>query len=173
VVIVGVQLNEQSTVPREMLMAFAVCTTVLVADHMLALMISISILPYIDAVASFNSVSFLLKSPHEHLHSYIEIAWACSTLLGLPLYLCEIAVVCWVLFYDFSHSAAWLACMVLFLVLIFLLFAVHFYLSLVKHNYKVTVPHARGFGVLNDCVEIRDAEVQTTDEVIASNSEIV
>jgi hypothetical protein len=37
----------------------------------------------------------------------------------------------------------------------------------------VTVPHAREFGILKDCVEVKDAEVQATDEVLPSNAEIV
>lgn len=49
---------------------------------------------------------------------YIEIAWAFSTLIGLVLFLIEIAILCWVKFYDLSQAAAWSACIVLIPVLI-------------------------------------------------------
>lgn len=49
---------------------------------------------------------------------YIEIAWAFSTLIGLVLFLVEIAILCWVKFYDLSPAAAWSACIVLIPVLI-------------------------------------------------------
>lgn len=52
---------------------------------------------------------------------YIEIAWAFSTLIGLVLFLVEIAILCWVKFYDLSQAAAWSACIVLIPVIIIFL----------------------------------------------------
>ncbi|XP_067010960.1 calcium release-activated calcium channel protein 1 isoform X1 [Anabrus simplex] len=159
VAMVEVQLNDRSKVPQEMLIAFAICTTLLVAVHMLALMISTCILPNIDAVCNLHSISLVHESPHERLHWYIETAWAFSTLLGLLLFLCEIAILCWVKFYDFSKLAAWSACIVLIPVLIiFLAFAVHFYRSLVTHKYEVTVSGIRELELLKEQIEAGDAE---------------
>ncbi|KAL0271943.1 UNVERIFIED_CONTAM: hypothetical protein PYX00_005087 [Menopon gallinae] len=159
VAMVEVQLNEKTKVPSQMLVAFAICTTLLVAVHMLALMISTCILPNIDAVCNLHSINLVHESPHERLHWYIETAWAFSTLLGLLLFLMEIAILCWVKFYDFSQYAAWSACIVLIPVLIiFLAFAIHFYRSLVTHKYEVTVSGIRELELLKEQIEAGDAD---------------
>lgn len=159
VAMVEVQLSNDTKVPESMLIAFAVCTTLLVAVHMLALMISTCILPNIDAVCNMHSISLVHESPHERLHWYIETAWAFSTLLGLLLFLCEIAILCWVKFYDFSKVAAWTACILLIPVLIiFLAFAIHFYRSLVSHKYEVTASGIRELELLKEQIEAGDLE---------------
>lgn len=159
VAMVEVQLNEDSKVPQGMLVAFAICTTLLVAVHMLALMISTCILPNIDAICNLHSISLVHESPHERLHWYIETAWAFSTLLGLILFLLEIAILCWVKFYDLSPVAAWSACVVLIPVLIvFLAFAIHFYRTLVTHKYEVTVSGIRELELLKEQIELGDQE---------------
>lgn len=159
VAMVEVQLNNDTKVPNEMLVTFAICTTLLVAVHMLALMISTCILPNIDAVCNLHSISLVHESPHERLHWYIETAWAFSTLLGLLLFLLEIAILCWVKFYDFSKFAAWSACVVLVPVLIiFLAFAIHFYRSLVTHKYEVTVSGIRELELLKEQIEAGDTD---------------
>lgn len=154
VAMVEVQLNNDTQVPAGMLVAFAICTTLLVAVHMLALMISTCILPNIEVVCNLHSISLVHESPHERLHWYIETAWAFSTLLGLILFLLEIAILCWVKFYDLSQPAAWSACIVLIPVLvIFLAFAIHFYRSLVTHKYEVTVSGIRELEILKEQME--------------------
>ena len=60
---------------------------------------------------------------------YIEIAWAFSTLIGLVLFLIEIAILCWVKFYDLSQAAAWSACIVLVPVLVVFVGKFHFCLQ--------------------------------------------
>ncbi|XP_055534559.1 calcium release-activated calcium channel protein 1 [Wyeomyia smithii] len=154
VAMVEVQLNEDTKVPPSMLIMFAVCTTLLVAVHMLALMISTCILPNIETVCNLHSISLVNESPHERLHWYIETAWAFSTLLGLILFLLEIAILCWVKFYDVNTTAAWSACIVLIPVLvIFVAFALHFYRSLVTHRYEVTVSGIRELEMLKEQME--------------------
>uniref|UniRef100_U5EU49 Putative cap-binding protein complex n=1 Tax=Corethrella appendiculata TaxID=1370023 RepID=U5EU49_9DIPT len=154
VAMVEVQLNENTKVPISMLIAFAICTTLLVAVHMLALMISTCILPNIETVCNLHSISLVHESPHEKLHWYIETAWAFSTLLGLLLFLLEIAILCWVKFYDLSQAAAWSACIVLIPVLIvFIAFAIHFYRSLMTHKYEVTVSGIRELEILKEQME--------------------
>lgn len=139
-----VEVNLDENVSEHVLILFTVCTTLLVAVHMLALMISTCILPNIDAISNLNTISLVHESPHERLHWYIETAWAFSTLLGLILFLFEIAILCWVKFYPKSQTAAWSACLVLVPVLIiFIVFAAHFYQTMVGHRYEVNIRQLR------------------------------
>lgn len=140
VAMVELQLNNESSIPPTILVVFAVITTLLVSVHMLALMISTCILPNIETVCNLDSINFVEESPHERLHWYIETAWAFSTLLGLLLFLAEIAIICWLKFYNINTTAAWSACVVLVPILfVFLAFAVHFYRSLVAHKYEISM----------------------------------
>ena len=67
----------------------------------------------------------------------LEIVWIFSTGLGTLLFLAEIAILCWVKFYNHSEPAAVAASVVLVPVCIVLVwFAVHFYRSLVQHKYE-------------------------------------
>lgn len=159
VAMVEVQLQTPTTIPSAVLVTFAVITTLLVAVHMLALMISTCILPNIEAICSMDAIHLVEESPHEKLHWYIETAWAFSTLLGLLLFLAEIAVLCWVKFYDIDKTAAWSACIILIPVLfVFLAFAVHFYRSLVSHKYEMTVSGIRELELLKEQIELGDAD---------------
>ncbi|XP_035209653.1 calcium release-activated calcium channel protein 1-like [Stegodyphus dumicola] len=135
VAMVEVQLSNK--VPTGLLIAFSICTTLLVAVHLLALMISTCILPNVEAVASIHGLAAVSESPHEKMHRYIEAAWACSTVFGILLFLAEIAILCWVKFYDYSVPAAAAATIILIpVVVIFVVFAVHFYRKLVAHKYE-------------------------------------
>lgn len=135
VAMVEVQLS--GDIPGGLLVAFAICTTLLVAVHMLALMISTCILPHIEAISNVHNLDAISESPHEKMHYYIETAWAFSTVFGILLFLCEIAILCWVKFLNFSKSAAITSTVLLIpVVIIFVAFAVHFYRKLVGHKYK-------------------------------------
>ncbi|PSN33530.1 Calcium release-activated calcium channel protein 1 [Blattella germanica] len=108
------------------------------------------------------------------LSGFAMTAWAFSTLLGLLLFLCEIAILCWVKFYDFSTYAAWSACIVLIPVLIiFLAFAVHFYRSLVTHKYEVTVSGIRELELLKEQIEAGDAEGRANGMSLFTTTQIV
>lgn len=154
-----VEMQVDDSIPKEMLIAFAVCTTLLVAIHMLALMISTCILPNVDAVCNLHSVNLVHEAPHERLHWYIETAWAFSTLLGLLLFLAEIAILCWIKFHKVSIVAAWSSVILLIPVLIiFLAFAIHFYQSMVAHKYEVSASGIRQLELLKDQIEAGDMD---------------
>ncbi|KAK1156420.1 calcium release-activated calcium channel protein 1-like [Acipenser oxyrinchus oxyrinchus] len=153
VAMVEVQLEPTHDYPPGLLIAFSACTTVLVAVHLFALMISTCILPNIEAVSNVHNLNSVKESPHERMHMHIELAWAFSTVIGTLLFLAEVVLLCWVKFLpvkkhpvDLSSNstsskitpgeAAAIASTTIMVPfgLVFIVFAVHFYRSLVSHK---------------------------------------
>lgn len=153
-----VQLEMQYSYPRELLIAFSVCTTVLVAVHLFALLISTCILPNVEAVSNIHNLNSVSESPHERMHHYIELAWGFSTALGILLFLAEVVLLCWIKFLPVdsietkkatvcsttttatpaAHSG-WQAALASTIIMvpvgvIFVVFTIHFYRSLVRHK---------------------------------------
>ncbi len=159
---VEVDLEMQYTYPRVLLIAFSVCTTVLVAVHLFALLISTCILPNVEAVSNIHNLNSVSESPHERMHHYIELAWGFSTALGILLFLAEVVLLCWIKFLPVDSSgnkkspacsptaattvtkpvpqdSGWQAALASTIIMvpvgvIFLVFTVHFYRSLVRHK---------------------------------------
>ncbi|XP_043942163.1 protein orai-2-like isoform X5 [Protopterus annectens] len=153
---VEVQLETNCKYPQGLLIAFSACTTVLVAVHLFALMISTCILPHIEAVSNIHNLNSVNESPHERLHCYIEMAWGFSNALGILLFLAEVVLLCWVKFMPLIGTGkceaptsqpatgegtqqGWSAALVSTIImvpfgLIFIIFALHFYRSLLGHK---------------------------------------
>ncbi len=88
-----------------LLIAFAVCTVLLIAVHMLAVMISTCILPHVEAVSNLHlqTSNTVFESPHRKMSKIIELAWAFSTVLGILLFLGRApSTQCW--------GPGWLGC---------------------------------------------------------------
>ncbi|GAB1290285.1 Protein orai-2 [Apodemus speciosus] len=147
VAMVEVQLETKYQYPQPLLIAFSACTTVLVAVHLFALLISTCILPNVEAVSNIHNLNSISESPHERMHPYIELAWGFSTVLGILLFLAEVVLLCWIKFLPVdakdqpgSHShTGWQAALVSTIImvpvgLIFVVFTIHFYRSLVRHK---------------------------------------
>ncbi|CAG5870999.1 unnamed protein product [Menidia menidia] len=157
VAMVEVQLEVDYCYPPVLLIAFSVCTTVLVAVHLFALLISTCILPNVEAVSNIHNLNSVSESPHERMHHYIELAWGFSTALGILLFLAEVVLLCWVKFLPVDSGGAksrtscsngaagpvpysgWQAALASTIIMvpvgvIFVVFTVHFYRSLVRHK---------------------------------------
>ncbi|XP_043103544.1 calcium release-activated calcium channel protein 1 [Puntigrus tetrazona] len=156
VAMVEVQLEDDHEYPPGLLIAFSACTTVLVAVHLFALMISTCILPNLEAVSNVHNLNSIKESPHERMHRHIELAWAFSTVIGTLLFLAEVVLLCWVKFLPLKNrgkdsgpsenatessgispgEAAAIASTSIMVPfgLVFIVFAVHFYRSLVSHK---------------------------------------
>ncbi|XP_042355889.1 protein orai-2 [Plectropomus leopardus] len=163
VAMVEVQLEMQYSYPPVLLIAFSVCTTVLVAVHLFALLISTCILPNVEAVSNIHNLNSVSESPHERMHHYIELAWGFSTALGILLFLAEVVLLCWIKFLPVDCSGAkkgpacttttgkptaaslepqdsgWKAALASTIIMvpvgvIFVVFTIHFYRSLVRHK---------------------------------------
>lgn len=151
VAMVEVQLETQYSYPRFLLIAFSVCTTVLVAVHLFALLISTCILPNVEAVSNIHNLNSVSESPHERMHLYIELAWGFSTALGILLFLAEVVLLCWIKFLpvdskkpptppppdpQYSGWKAALASTIIMVpvLLVFVYFTIRFYRSLVRHK---------------------------------------
>lgn len=157
VAMVEVQLEMQYSYPRVLLIAFSVCTTVLVAVHLFALLISTCILPNVEAVSNIHNLNSVSESPHERMHHYIELAWGFSTALGILLFLAEVVLLCWIKFLPVASKkpaaaaptptptpadtqySGWQAALASTIIMvpvgvIFVLFTIHFYRSLVRHK---------------------------------------
>lgn len=181
VAMVEVQLDTDHDYPPGLLIVFSACTTVLVAVHLFALMISTCILPNIEAVSNVHNLNSVKESPHERMHRHIELAWAFSTVIGTLLFLAEVVLLCWVKFLPLkkqsgqpsptkppAEAAAALAnssssgsggitpgeaaaiastAIMVPCGLVFIVFAVHFYRSLVSHKTD------RQFQELNELAE--------------------
>ncbi|XP_014209444.1 protein orai-3-like isoform X2 [Copidosoma floridanum] len=144
VAMVELQINEPTAVPEWLFVMFAVCTTVLVSVHIFALMISTYLLPNVEAISKLQSSRLITESPHERMRGFIELAWAFSTVLGLFLFLVEIAILSWVKFWDYSFTAATASTVIVIPVLIvFIAFAVHFYHSLVVYKCEASLTDMR------------------------------
>ncbi|KAM6964788.1 calcium release-activated calcium channel protein 1-like [Aplochiton taeniatus] len=148
VAMVEVQLEGDHDYPEGLLTAFSACTTILVAVHLFALMISTCILPNLEAVSNVHNLNSVNESPHEKMHCYIELAWAFSTVIGTLLFLTEVVLLCWVKFLPLKKKkdddsgtisageAAAIASTSIMVPfgLVFIVFAVHFYRTLVSHK---------------------------------------
>jgi len=166
-----------------LLVLFAICTTLVVAIHLIALFISTCILPHIEGVSgdqydqdSKESTNQLRHSPHVRLRWYIELAWVLSTGVGILLFLVQMSVLTWVRFLgvrveaadrvdskgsfttvaadesNSSFTASIVATAVMVpAIIVFIIFAVHFYRQLIAHNYE---------RVANDINELENAVLE-------------
>ena len=173
---VEVQLceNQKHPIPLSLLIAFAICTTLLVSVHMLALMISTCILPNVEAVASMQGLIPIIESPHERLSHYVEIAWIFSTVFGILLFMIEVILLCWVKFWEVQGSDGRVVALIATIILIpimavFIGFAVHFYRNIVAHQYERSAKGLEELQVMVSQLQSDRVAGQETDEETTAN----
>ncbi|XP_064424881.1 protein orai-2-like isoform X2 [Latimeria chalumnae] len=101
-----VQLSTNYTYPHILLIAYSVCTTVLIAIHLFSLLINTCILPSVESVCNIQNLKSVKDSPHEFMHPYIELAWCFSSVLGLLLFLADVVLFYWIKFLPLSAIAS-------------------------------------------------------------------
>lgn len=147
VALVEIQLNPEDEVPGWLLVCFVICTTFLIAVHMLALMIATCILPHIESVSIIPGTSeySFNDGTHDRLKNYIEMCWFFSTTIGIFLFLVEIDLICWVKFWKYGSSSGTNIGMIasisvtialIPILILFIVFAVKFYRNLVTHQFE-------------------------------------
>lgn len=120
---------------ESLIISYAIISCLLVGIHLLALLMSMCILPELKSV--IRQSDFWIKNenskPLSSLNIYIEIAWVVSTGLGLFLFLIELGIIIWIKVSGFSRIAAISALVTLCLVgFPFILFAVGFYVRVTR-----------------------------------------
>lgn len=135
---VEVELDQSGPLSAPLIIAFSVCTTLVVAVHLVALLISTCILPNLEAAANIRTYVEIEDLAHEQMHWYIELAWILSTGFGIILFLLQMALLAWVRFLPYSVAAPAVSTAILIPLLgLFIIFAFHFYRRLVAHQYEL------------------------------------
>lgn len=112
------------------------------------------------AISNVHSVQAVNESPHEEMRLCVEVAWVCSTGLGILLFLAEIAILSWVKFYRLSQNAAIASTAIVIPAgILFIVFSLVFYKRLMAHKYQ---SHSERLRQLDDLAR----ELHTTDDGI-------
>lgn len=172
VALVEMDIDMSTPTPLFLMIFFIVTTTLLVSVHMIALMISTCILPHIESTNAIEqhvasqadactnkstlamdiSRSHYLTAPSDNLNLYVSIAWYCSTVIGIFLFILELGAIVWVKFWNYPSPTghpndefndgkviALISTFMLFPVFISLVyFAYHFYRKLVLIQYEMS-----------------------------------
>jgi calcium release-activated calcium channel protein 1 len=118
-----------------LLICYAIVSCLLVGVHLLALLMSMCILPELKSAIRHSDtwINNENKKPLSSLNIYIEIAWLVSTGLGLFLFILELGLILWIKMSGFSQTAAIAALVTLCIVgCPFILFAVGFYILIAR-----------------------------------------
>ncbi|CAF0929868.1 unnamed protein product [Rotaria sordida] len=124
-----------STTNDTFLICYAIVSCLLVGVHLLALLMSMCILPELKSVIRQSDVWINNENsiPLSSLNVYIEIAWIISTGFGLFLFIVELCLIFWIKVSGFSQRAAISAIITLCLVgCPFILFSIGFYIRIAR-----------------------------------------
>ncbi|KAL5964807.1 Pyridine nucleotide-disulfide oxidoreductase domain-containing protein 1 [Taenia solium] len=133
-----IENDEDNRVPEVLLVVFTAFASLLVVVHITALMISTCILPQLECYISVcESSDGFIDSPYEKVRGYIEMSWIFSTALGMLLFLVVVVLACWVKFWNISKWSAGVCFLIVGpVVVVFILFAIFFYRTLISFKYQ-------------------------------------
>ncbi|VUZ49549.1 unnamed protein product [Hymenolepis diminuta] len=133
-----IDYDEENPIPEMLLIAFTAFASLLVVVHITALMISTCILPQLECYISICEISDSnVDTPYEKVRGYVEMSWIFSTALGMLLFLIVVVLACWVKFWNISRWSAGVCFLVVGpVVIIYVLFAIFFYRTLISFKYK-------------------------------------
>jgi calcium release-activated calcium channel protein 1 len=117
------------------IICYAIVSCLLVGIHLLALLMSMCILPELKSVIrhSDNWINHENRKQLSSLNIYIEIAWVVSTGFGLFLFILELGLILWIKVSGYSRTAAISAIVTLCIVgCPFILFSVGFYIRVAR-----------------------------------------
>ena len=129
--------------PTVLLVAFSVCTTLLVVVHLISLMISTCLLPNMEVHREFRNraiaANITIPSPVDGFKSHIETAWVLSTGVGLILMMLDIGLLIAIKFYPLEAAFPWVmgftATIVVPATIGFMYFALQYYRKLTKQKF--------------------------------------
>ncbi|CAI5445789.1 unnamed protein product [Caenorhabditis angaria] len=153
-----VELQYAPGTPPYLLITLGVVTSLLVSVHLLALMMSTCILPYMEATGCTQD------SPHIKLKFYIDLSWLFSTCIGLLLFLVEIALIFWMKFRDTKNEYITIVTTAI-LVPVGVVFVVFSYLI---HKSRVSHSLGRFKDKVDTMKQFLDVEASLPKSVIAS-----
>ena len=157
-----VEVELDGSIPSSLFVAFSICTTLVVAIHLVALLISTCILPNLEAATNIRNYYSIDDSSHEQMHWYIELAWILSTGFGIILFLLQMALLTWVRFLPYSVTAPAVSTAIIIPLLgLFIIFAFHFYRRLVAHQYELATKNLEEVQML--ACELEGVSFETTD----------
>jgi len=128
--------------PTVLLVAFSVCTTLLVVVHLISLMISTCLLPNMEVHREFRNraiaANITIPSPVDGFKGHIETAWVLSTGVGLILMMLDIGLLIAIKFYPLEAAFPWVmgftAAIVVPATIGFMYFALQYYRKLTNQK---------------------------------------
>ncbi len=111
---------------------------------------------------AYSALSFILTFPA--LLSLVQVAWVFSTGLGILLFLCEIAILCWVKFYKISKPTAIASTIIVIPAgIVFVVFSLMFYQKLMAHKSQ---RHSQGLKELDEMARELQSPVDSDRNLI-------
>lgn len=144
--LVKLEDKEEDPIPIGLLLTFVVVVTLTVTVHVTAVFIAAFLLPSMDAltVCEDKVLAKIRESHHPSVRFFIEMAWICSNVIGIILFLMEMILVGWIHFWYVGDgilkgkpgrtSALGATIIILFAIVFFFWYTLYYYQRAVKSS---------------------------------------